>query len=123
MNVSRRLVASAAVGLTLLAALYALHWYQTRIARPALIQREVLGREIASYEDLLSYEGGGAYGQGLWRWTYHITDNKTWSQLCNVAAKRDNSCEFERSRKIPGQDIRDDISYSDGTLVVEETWF
>ena len=119
----RKLPILCAIAGIIIIGLYAQYWYDTRITQPALIQREVLGQQIASRSQLQTYEGSGAYGQGLWRWTYQVPVGKTWPALCEPKSEAGETCKFSRSRKVPGQEIQDTIEYSSGKLTITEIWY
>jgi hypothetical protein len=122
MKISNKLSIGCGACLALFAAVYSLHWYQSRITRPALIQREVLGREITSYGQLTTYEGSGAYGEGLWRWIYRLPVSNEWSSLCQRGTDK-GACEFSRTRQVPGQEIQETVEYSSGKLTITEIWY
>ena len=109
-------VAAGATAVTL----FALNWYDTRVKWPSRIQRELLGREIASYKSLTGFEGFSHYGQGAFTWSYEVTlPDAAAATFC--AGSSPATCHFQRTGR-PERNVETSVVYDGGRLTIEEAW-
>ena len=101
--------------------MWAYDWYYRAFVWPVQIQRETLGRQIAARDDLTGQSASQAYGQGLFRWTYHLEEDAAWADLCQPRGPN-QSCTFSRVRAIDGGKVRLIATYENKTLILEEVW-
>jgi hypothetical protein len=116
-------------GVTLVLTLFALAgmgaftwgWYYDRYVWPDRIQRELLGRVIVERNALAEFEGGAAFGQGMFRWTYKAPlPANLLPEYCGSQPVR--SCRFEKHGS-PESQVETYLIFDKGKLVLEEWWF
>jgi hypothetical protein len=110
------LTAVAAVEIGAGAWAYDLHYRAVRW--PARIQKETVGRVLATRNELLTQEDSFAWGEGFARWRYRfdLPSSRVGESCGSVDPKQ---CSFSRSRLVE-EGVRVIVSYDDGILIVEE---